>query len=130
MRYNGSSIETFSIICTDAGDRTVCLSEIKTCVFTEMLLSIYGDTIYCPRGFNLDFRAPVSLVFKSYESVPVLLTVAVSFIAGFLLATFIFLTGMTGRFFKERKKRKEEKIRLKTALPEKKKLSGLPHYDE
>ena len=53
-----------------------------------------------------------------------------SFIAGFLLATFIFLTGMTGRFFKERKKRKEEKIRLKTALPEKKKLSGLPHYDE
>lgn len=81
-------------------------------------------------GFNLDFRAPVSLVFKSYESVPVLLTVAVSFIAGFLLATFIFLTGMTGRFFKERKKRKEEKIRLKTALPEKEKLSGLPHYDE
>ena len=61
-------------------------------------------------GFNLDFRAPVSLVFKSYESVPVLLTVAVSFIAGFLLATFIFLTGMTGGVFlkneKNEKKRK------------------------
>lgn len=106
----------------------------KTVIFVLLilLLTVYGAFFI---GFNLDFQSPVSVVFHTYESVPVLLIVLSAFIGGFLFSTLLFLLGMTGRFFREHKKIRAEKRKLKQekALAEKTaaapKVNGLPRYD-
>lgn len=100
-------------------------------VLLILLLTVYGAFFV---GFNLDFQSPISTVFHTYESVPVLLIFLTAFIGGFLFSTLLFLLGMTGRFFREHKKIKAEKQKLKQekALIEKSaapKVNGLPRYD-
>lgn len=101
------------------------------------VLLIFLSSLYAAFfiGFNLDFQAPVSVVFHSYETVPVLMIVFAAFIIGFLFSTLLFVWGLTGRFFKQHRKIRAEKRKQKLekasekALNEPPKVAGLPRYD-
>lgn len=82
-------------------------------------------------GYNLDYKTSVSLVFHNYESVSTLLVSLIAFLMGFLFSTFIFIAGVTSRFFRQRKLRKIEKSQLKSlnSNKDKSKVVGLPRYD-
>lgn len=100
-------------------------------VLLIFLITVYGAFFI---GFNLDFQSPVSIVFHTYESVPVLLVVLTAFAAGFFLSALLFLVGITGRLFRRHKINKAEKRKMKQEAKAAKgdlqpKVNGLPRYD-
>ncbi len=69
-------------------------------------------------GFNLDNSCNINLGFRTYENVPVFLTVLISFIAGAMLS-FVFMVGVKlSSTDKKTKAQKEQKLQKVSAKKE------------
>ncbi len=82
------------------------------------LLCLIATTFFV--GFNLENACNINLVFKTYENVPVFLTVLISFASGVIIA-FLFSVGMrisgSEKKVKQVKEKKQPKSELKETIP-------------
>ncbi len=84
------------------------------------LLCIVATTFFV--GFNLENSCNINLVFKTYENVPVFLTVLISFVSGIVIAL-LFSVGMrissAEKKAKSSKEQKSQKVDAKKDLQNK-----------